>query len=274
MSGDVFNSRRDFQSANNTVVYSICMTNYNTVNSVRQSLESLFKQMDERFEIIVVDNQSSDGSLDILRHYEKTGKIKLIVRHCSRGLGRQIGVRNSKGKYIISQMDMDDVFEPYLSRILENYHASFEGYLLLIQGQPGMFIAPKELIEAVGGYRDLNYFEDRDLYSRVAQIGRFRFLKKLRIIAYTIHNPSMEYRLLVELRESYINTRERFRTGLGPESLALRVFWRTVHSRNPLWVIYFSGFLVIVILAFIVHWFYPRFRNRSIRFFNKDDYIV
>jgi len=162
------------------------MTNYNTLHTVRQSLESLLSQIDERFEIIVVDNQSKDGSLEILKEYKNKKRIRLIVRHCSRGLGRKIAIGDSVGEYVICQMDMDDVFEPKLNELLKIYHAYFEGFMLLVQGVPGMMIAPKKLIEKVGGYRDLNYLEDKDLYSRIAQLGRFKFLESFKIVAYSI----------------------------------------------------------------------------------------
>lgn len=247
-------------------IYSICITNYNTVNSVRKSLQSLLSQTDDKFEIIVVDNQSNDGSLDILQSYEKKGKIRLITSCCSRGLGRQIGVRNSKGDYIISQMDMDDVFEPCLNRLLEIYHTHFEGYLLLAQGIPGMIVAPKELIHKVGGYRDLNYLEDRDLYSRVAKIGRFRFLKSFRIIAYTIHHPNRKYQLLMTIKKLYLFFREAFRIGQVPN------LWRIMSALQDRRS--FPGVLVIGIIAFAVHWFYPQYHNKHINSFNPEDHVV
>lgn len=245
--------------------YSICITNYNTVYSVRQSLESLFSQIDERFEIIVVDNQSNDGSLDILRHYEKMGKIKLVIKRCNRGLGWQIGIKNSKGKYIVNA-GMDDVFNPYLNRLLEIYHARFEGCLLLVQGQPGMIIAPKELIDEVGGYRDLNYLEDRDLFSRVAEIGRFRFLKSFRVIAYTIHHPNRKYQLFTRLQKQYLAFRESFRIGQVPN------LWRLICELRDKWS--FPVLLVISIIGFITHWFYPRYRNEYVNSFNPEDHVV
>jgi len=240
-------------------------------HSVRQSLESLFSQVnDKKFEIIVVDNQSNDGSLDILRYYEKMGKIRLIIRPCSRGLGWQIGIRNSNGKYIIN-LGMDDVFEPCLNQLLELYHARFEECLLLVQGIPGMVIAPKELIAKVGGYRDLNFLEDRDLYSRVAQIGFFRFLKSFRIVAYTIHHPNRKGQILGTIKKKYFEFREGFRIGEGPKLLN-RV--RELHAKNPIFAIGFPGLLMIAIAGFATHWFYPRYNNRFIQSFNKEYYIV
>lgn len=67
--------------------YSILITNYNTVDTIKQSLESILSQIDNNFEVIVVDNKSKDGSEKILKEFEKQGKIKVISIKCSRGRG-------------------------------------------------------------------------------------------------------------------------------------------------------------------------------------------
>jgi len=248
--------------------YSICITNFNTVDSVRQSLESILAQVDERFEIIVVDNCSNDGSLEILREYR--GKcINLIVKKCSRGSGRQTAIENSCGKYIISHMDMDDVFQPNLNKLLRVYHANFEGHMLVVQGVPGrlagIMIAPRELIDAVGGYNDLNYLEDRDLFSRVAQLGYFRFLKAFRIIDHSIKKGKPSHRIISLLEKEYLVFRESFRIGQGSR-LCYHGF-----VRKPL---FFLGRLPIVFWAFVSHWFYPQFYNEFHKTFNMNDYEV
>jgi glycosyltransferase involved in cell wall biosynthesis len=251
-------------------IYSICVTNFNSIHSLRQSIESLLLQVDSRFEIIVVDNQSHDGSLDILRYYQKIGKIKLIIRPCSRGLGRQIGVQHSRGKYIITQTDMDDVFEPRLNELLKIYHSNFEGYLLLVQGQPGLIVAPKELIDRVGGYRDLNWLEDKDLYSRVAAIGRFRFLKSFRIIAYTISHPARNQQLRIRIQKQYLYCREAFRLNDIPNPLRIT---DELCKKKPYMAMVFPSLLLIFVAAFITHWFYPQVHNNLMRSFDADDHV-
>jgi glycosyltransferase involved in cell wall biosynthesis len=256
-------------------VYSICVTNFNSIHSVKQSLESLLSQVDSRFEIIVVDNESYDGSLDILRYYEKIGKIKLIIRSCSIGLGRQIGIQESRGKYIITQADMDDVFEPCLNDLLKVYHQRFEGFLLLVQGAPGMIIAPKKLIAQIGGYQDLNALEDKDVYSKTAEIGRFRYLKSYRIISSTIVQPNRKRRLLARIQKRYFNFREAFRLG-DLDSLNLLETIKIVREKNKSYVfaMAFPLLLFLFLVAFANHWFYRGCRNKVIGSFQGKYYIV
>ncbi|MEM3504546.1 MAG: glycosyltransferase family 2 protein [Nitrososphaeria archaeon] len=146
-------------------VYSICITNYNTIDTIKESLESILDQIDERFEVIVVDNYSTDGSREILENYARQGKIKLILEKCTRGRGRQIAFENSHGDYIISGLDMDDVFYPVLKEILKIYHSKYEGCLGLIKGQ----ISPRWVAEAIG-WKDLQSREDMDYIRRASRL--------------------------------------------------------------------------------------------------------
>src|SRR2546428_13910234 len=92
--------------------YSICVTHYNNAPTLRQSLDCVLNQIDDRFEVIIVDNLSSDGSANILQDYSLREKITLIRRRCSRGRARQTAFENSSGDYVIANLDMDDVGRP------------------------------------------------------------------------------------------------------------------------------------------------------------------
>ncbi|MBO3810045.1 MAG: glycosyltransferase family 2 protein [Candidatus Brockarchaeota archaeon] len=161
--------------------YSICITCRNETKTIRASLDSILSQIDDRFEVIVVDSRSTDGTLEILREYAKKGVIKLIVQKCSRGKGRQIAFENSSGEYIISNLDMDDIFAPKLNELIKFYHKKCEGKLLLVisdlfdKGAQNVTIAPRLLISQIGGWRNLQYSEDWDLWSRAAKTGNYCF---------------------------------------------------------------------------------------------------
>ena len=51
--------------------YSICVTHYNNVETVASSLTSILCQVDEKFEIIITDNFSTDGSREVLQRFAK-----------------------------------------------------------------------------------------------------------------------------------------------------------------------------------------------------------
>src|SRR6266852_6175844 len=129
-----------------TVTYSICITTYNAAKTITGSLGSLLSQIDDRFELIVVDNVSTDGSLGVLRKLADQGKIGLIALRCSRGKGRQVAFEHSTGRTVISGLDTDDIFEPVLEKLLSCYERRLPGRVLRVvnsQKQGAVTIAPR-----------------------------------------------------------------------------------------------------------------------------------
>lgn len=205
---------------NNVVKYSICITCRNEVKTVRKSLDSILYQIDDRFEIVVVDSFSDDGTLEILLEYARMGKLKLLTEGCSRGRGRQIAFENSSGDYIIANIDMDDVFRPLLSPLLELYTRRCEGNLLLtifsakkmLRGIQNITILPRSLLFELGGWRDLQYFEDWDLWSRAAKIGKYRWTEFPLLDKWNLHPERRS--LLGKMRFRYLRYRDLLRLGV------------------------------------------------------------
>ena len=108
-------------------------------------MDSLLSQTDESFEVVVADQKSTDGSRRILQEYADSGKIRLFdMQVRNRGLGREFAFENSRGRYIISGMDTDDIAIPGRLRILlDFYHSKCEGNLLRLQWS-GVVVAPAE----------------------------------------------------------------------------------------------------------------------------------
>jgi glycosyltransferase involved in cell wall biosynthesis len=149
--------------------YSICITNFNSIDTIKASMDSILIQSNDSFEIVVCDNYSNDGSREILQEYCRKGKIKLVVERSSRGKGRQIAFENSFGKYIISGVDTDDKLKLEFQEFLRIYHRDHEGYML---SAGTIHIIPRQLVEEIGGWRDLNWGEDVDFHKRAKSLGR------------------------------------------------------------------------------------------------------
>lgn len=150
------------------------------MTTVKQSLESILNQIDNRYEVVVVDNKSTDGSRSILREYARDGKIRLFEKKCSRGRGRQIAFEKSMGQYVISNLDLDDIFKPKLLELVDLYHARSEGNLLraTMDEDPARWaqtvtIAPRDLLLLLGGWPNLQLFEDWYLWARAGKLNRF-----------------------------------------------------------------------------------------------------
>lgn len=86
---------------------------YNTKSYLNQCLDSLLAQNLRNFEIVCVDNGSTDGSLAILNEYASRHKNIVVLNHPKgrQGDARNAGLRVAKGKYI-GFVDSDDFVQP------------------------------------------------------------------------------------------------------------------------------------------------------------------
>lgn len=147
-------------------------TNYNTAPITRDSLESIVSRMKGwDYEIVCTDNFSDDGSYEALAEYRDKGyPIRLIRAKCGRGLGRQIALKQTRGEIIVT-FDLDTVYSDEWKRLLEWYVARRPDYVL-IASYSGFY--PKAALDAVGGWRDVYWYEDIDLWVRLATKGLWR----------------------------------------------------------------------------------------------------
>lgn len=97
--------------------FSIIMPAYNVAEFIERSIESVLKQTFENYELIVVEDCSTDegATLEKIKSFED---IRLICNPINLGLGgaRNVGMKAAKGEYIIF-LDSDDAL--YSNRVLE-----------------------------------------------------------------------------------------------------------------------------------------------------------
>lgn len=170
-------------------------------------MESILNQLKGNFEIVVCDNCSNDGSREILQEYARKGKIKLIVERSSRGKGRQIAFENSTGQNIISGVDTDDRLKPTIREFLDIYQRDHKGYML---SSNTIHIIPRALVEEIGGWNDLQYFEDVDFVQRAESIGK-RHELKYRLVLVERGNNKRDF--IFRIKERYNAARCAYRIG-------------------------------------------------------------
>lgn len=94
------------------------IVSYNAKDMMQKCLESTFKfTKDVNFEVIVVDNASTDGVLETLRGYGK--KIKLIESKENLGFskGNNLGIKESSGKYVFLLNNDTELVENSIERL-------------------------------------------------------------------------------------------------------------------------------------------------------------
>lgn len=95
----------------NDIDVSIVMPVYNTEIFIKTAIESILQQTLRNFEFIIIDDCSTDGTLQVARIYASTDKrIVIVESEKNEGLVKQLnrGVAMARGKYI-ARMDGDDI---------------------------------------------------------------------------------------------------------------------------------------------------------------------
>ena len=99
----------------NKIIISIIMPNYNGAKYLQKSIESVINQTNADWELIIVDDYSTDESVSIINgKVEKDERIKLHILNENSGtpgVPRNKGLDTAKGDYI-AFLDSDDIWHP------------------------------------------------------------------------------------------------------------------------------------------------------------------
>ena len=92
---------------------SVIMPLYNKERYVAEAVQSVLNQSYDNLEVLVVDDKSTDGSLEIARHFESDDRLRILTNSQNRGpaYSENKGVRESKGR-VIALIGADDVYHP------------------------------------------------------------------------------------------------------------------------------------------------------------------
>ncbi|NIM93618.1 MAG: glycosyltransferase [Anaerolineales bacterium] len=190
---------------------SVLMPCYNTAETLDAALESIHAQTHIDFEVIAVNDGSTDGTLDVLRSWESRDSRVHILNQPHQGIIQALntGLRHCKAA-LIARMDGDDLVEPtrftmqrdflneneditVVSCLVQGYPEEDvrEGYRLYIQWLNSL-ITPEDIareifiesplahpsvmmrkswLERVGGYQEHGWPEDYDLWLRMHIMG-------------------------------------------------------------------------------------------------------
>lgn len=196
---------------------SVIIPAYNEEKKLGECLDSLIEQRTtQKFDVIVVDNNSQDKTAEIARRYESKLDIKIVVQKIKgRGAARQKGFHQAKGEIILST-DADTIlpvtwietlsktlresdavavtgtcrvtvcgfltntFFNILQPIFMRIYRIIIGHYWLTGSNFGIY---KDVYEKTGGFnQNLNAQEDIDLSFRVNKIGQIKFISNFPVI--------------------------------------------------------------------------------------------
>lgn len=104
------------------LIISVIVPVYNVSIFLRKCLDSMYSQIEENWEVILVDDGSTDDSGDICEEYRNKYPNTFVFHKENGGLSdaRNAGIKIAKGKYIYF-LDSDDWFAPNAISTLLDY---------------------------------------------------------------------------------------------------------------------------------------------------------
>jgi glycosyltransferase involved in cell wall biosynthesis len=90
----------------------VYITCYNYAKYVKKAIQSVLSQTLQDFELLIIDDGSTDDSRKIIQKFENEDKVKIIFQQ-NKGLNatNNVAINHAKGQYII-RLDADDYFQP------------------------------------------------------------------------------------------------------------------------------------------------------------------
>ena len=227
---------------------SVVIPCYNEEKYIRKCMGNLLEQSYENFEILVVDDSSTDNTRQYLREYNDS-RIRIIIREDDFGITSAIsrGVNESNGKYI-ARHDADDWSHPNRLETQVDYLESNESVALVgtgayLVGHDGNLISQrcvkekpdisdliqhnefihgsvmmrKEALESVGGYDEwFPTTEDYDLWLRLADEYEVRNIDEP-LYYFRQHDESLYGSNLEELKLYHLLAVRKVKSGLDAE---------------------------------------------------------
>jgi len=192
------------------------MPTFNRANTLGMAIESVFRQSFKEWELIIVDNESTDNTYEVVKKYaenDKRIKYYYVKKSNNKGISDYLnyGISNAKGKYIARLDDDDewydidklkkqvDFFETHNEYVLvgggavmvngdrkeiykfykRNKDSEIRNNALLANPfwHNTVMFRKKEVIE-IGGYKNYRFVEDWDLWLRLGKIGKLYNFKE------------------------------------------------------------------------------------------------
>ena len=109
--------------------FSVIMPVYNRAELVKQSIDSVLRQTFQDFELICINDGSTDNTLEVLSELEKIDSRIKVVSHENKGRcqARNSGIAHAKGKWI-AFLDSDDFYLDNHLETLQNLIRRFPSF--------------------------------------------------------------------------------------------------------------------------------------------------
>lgn len=149
--------------------FSVVVPVYNRETLVKATIDSVLSQTFTDYELIVVDDGSTDRTSEVLRSYG--AKIR-VVRQNNQGpeVARNTGVSVASGEYI-ALLDSDDLLLPRALAIYDRIIHEFDGPSVLVGAVVHFHNGQAVPFDADGNSREVEVFRYRDYLSKEVAVS-------------------------------------------------------------------------------------------------------
>ena len=188
---------------------SIIITNYNYSKYISRCIRSCLSQDYANVEVIVVDDCSTDDSLEKLKPFEKDITILQTNQNSGVAAAANLGINNSKGQFFF-RVDADDYINKdmayMMKKYLESNHDAFcvssdytmvDEYENMIERKYAEkkniscgIMYRRDLLLDMGGYNPkMRHREEEELRKRLGEFYNIHYLK-MPFYRYRMHNDN------------------------------------------------------------------------------------
>jgi glycosyltransferase involved in cell wall biosynthesis len=245
---------------------SVIIPTYNTGHYLAEAIQSVLNQSFENFEVIVVNDGSTDNTTEVVKGFDDPRICYLYQENQGLSSARNTGISIATGDYLVF-LDADDLLQPnkladqatYLDQYFEvglvaggwiyideeggalGEHTPWvntpdldlENLLYICPFVPNSIMVRRHWVEQVGFFDEsLSRVEDWDLWLRLIAEGCIMNWLKVTVCKYRIRSHSLS-RSAIAMKNGTIQTLEKFYQRLDPKD-PLQLKWNLVLSHGYL----------------------------------------
>ena len=137
--------------------FSVIIPTYNHANYLKKALDSVLDQSFNNYEIIVIDDNSTDNTSAVVNSYKNKIIYKKIINNRIIGKSRNLGIEISKGEWL-AFLDSDDEWLKDKLKIVFNFIKNKNNKYQIFCNNELLFRNSKKLFSNYGPFED-NFYE-------------------------------------------------------------------------------------------------------------------